>query len=780
MTISKEDLRKALPDVSSAMRLDGLEGSVDVYRDEHGIPHIRAGSVHDAFFAQGFVHAQDRLWQMDFDRRRAYGRWSEFAGQPGVESDILMRRLGLGNTAKGDYDAFDDETRAMLDAYTAGINAFISTTKTLPAEYDLVGGKPEPWQPWDPCASFKVRHVLMGVWHRKLWRVRQLKTVGDDLLLKLRAGSSAPDPLIVPPGVDYEQIPDGVADSQLHAEAVMGIREWLDGSNNWAIHGSRTATGSPLVAGDPHRAIDVPNVYYQNHLACPDFDVIGMSFCGIPGFPHFGHNQCVAWCITHAGADYQDLYIEKFDPDDASRYEYKGEWLTAERRTERIEIRGANPIDIDATVTRHGPIIVGDPSSGYALAARYSSTEPANSGFRSLLPMLKARSVAEFDEAMRHWVDPCNNLVMADVDGTIGYLMRGKVPLRTRVNGWLPVPGWTGEHEWNGYIPFEEQPRSRNPNTGYIITANNRIVGDDYPYYISTDWAPANRAQRIRERLRDITNASIDDMKSVHAEKISLPSRVFVAMLDRLTSLDDRATQAAERLRSWDGSMEPDSIAASIYSAWREQTVRMVIDGEKLHSLIDDAESWAPAPMTMLSLSSRLRYPLLVLMEEDDDSVLPDGETWPTLTEKALAAALDWLAARLGPEMSEWQWEKLHRTAPKHSLSPSFPELASLLDPPTFGVGGDGDTPQAGGFGGLGSGDFRLSSSSVARYAFDLADWERSGWIVPLGSSGHPGSEHFADQAQAWSQQQLIPMRYDWETVQAAADTHQRLEPGGD
>ena len=780
MSLTNEDLKRALPDVTSTLQFEGLHERVDVYRDPQGIPHIRAGNAHDAFFAQGFVHAQDRLWQMDFDRRRAYGRWAEYAGPVGVEQDILMRRLGLGASAMSDYDAFDDETRAMLDAYTAGINAFISTTKSLPAEYDLVSGKPEPWQPWDPCASFKVRHVLMGVFHRKLWRVRQLKTVGEELLVKLRAGSSAPDPLIVPPGVNYREMPDGVSDSQLHAEAVAGVREWLDGSNNWAIHGSRTASGKPLVAGDPHRAIDVPNVYYQNHLACPEFDVIGMSFCGIPGFPHFGHNQWVAWCITHAGADYQDLFIEKFDPDNPTRYEFKGTWLTADVRHERIEVRGADPVEIDVTVTQHGPVLIGDPASGYALASRYSATVGPNTGFRSLLPMMKARSVAELDEAMRNWVDPCNNLVMADVDGTIGYLMRGKVPVRTRVNGWLPVPGWTGEHEWQGYIPFEEQPRSRNPNTGFVITANNRIVGDEYPYYIATDWAPGNRAERIHERLKDIREATVEDMASVHADRISIPSRAFVSMLDQISGLDGRLALAAERLKGWDGSMDPDSVAASIYSVWREQTLRRVLANGPLNALVtDDNGNWAPQPMNVLSLSSRLRHPLTALMEAGDTSVLAEGETWTSILKAALADALDWLSDTLGDDMSEWQWQRLHRTGPKHSLTPSFPDLASLLDPPTFGVGGDGDTPQAGGFSGLGSGDFRLSSSSVSRYVFDLSDWERSGWVVPLGSSGHPGSEHFADQGEAWSQQQLFPMRYDWSGVEASAETHQTLEPVG-
>ena len=249
MSIGEQDLRAAVPDYTGTMRLKGLEGPVEVYRDARGIPHIRAGSPHDAFFAQGFVHAQDRLWQMDYDRRRAYGRWAEYAGPTtaAVEQDRLMRRFCLGDSARADYAAFDDTTRAMLDAYAAGVNAFIGTAPALPVEYRLVDGAPEPWQPWDSCAVFKVRHVLMGVWATKLWRLKQLRAGGPELLAKLRAGAAMPGPLVVPPGARYDRLPAS-EDPGVIAEAVAGLQEWGAGSNNWAVHGSRSASGKPLVA----------------------------------------------------------------------------------------------------------------------------------------------------------------------------------------------------------------------------------------------------------------------------------------------------------------------------------------------------------------------------------------------------------------------------------------------------------------------------------------------------------------------------------------------------
>ncbi|OLC17243.1 MAG: hypothetical protein AUH29_02350 [Candidatus Rokubacteria bacterium 13_1_40CM_69_27] len=307
--ITRKDLESALPDVRTPVRIPGLRARAEVWRDAQGIPHVRAASLPDAFLAQGFVHAQDRLWQMDYDRRRAYGRWAEYAGPPALAQDLQMRRFCLQQSARADYVALNAETRAMLDAYAAGVNAFIETTRALPIEYRLVGGAPEAWQPWDSAAVFKVRHVLMGVWQTKAWRARLLRHLGAARTAQLCPGTPPNPMLIVPPGVEYRgPAVDGLRELTDAEAALAQVADWEGGSNNWAVAGSRTASGKPLVAGDPHRALDVPNVYYQNHLACPEFDVIGLSFPGVPGFPHFGHNRHVAWCVTHTHADYQDLY----------------------------------------------------------------------------------------------------------------------------------------------------------------------------------------------------------------------------------------------------------------------------------------------------------------------------------------------------------------------------------------------------------------------------------------------------------------------------------------
>lgn len=776
--IHARDLRAAIPDHTDTIALAGLDAAVEVVRDSLGIPHIRAGSTHDAFFAQGYIHAQDRLWQMEYDRRRACGRWAEVAGPSGLEHDLLTRRLRLAASAQADYAAFDDGTRAMFDFYTAGINAFIQTTSVLPIEFTLTETTPEPWEPWHCCAVYKVRHVLMGVWGNKLWRSRVLRTLGPEMLMKLRAGGSVPGTLIIPPNTDYTVVPDGAEELRLAAEAMAGTWEWGTGSNSWVVAGSRTASGGPLLCGDSHRALDTPSVYYQNHLICPEFDVIGFSFGGVPAFPHFGHNAHVAWCITHANADYQDLYIERLAPSDPTRYEVNGEWRTAERYHETIAVRGAASVEVDVTVTRHGPVAIGDPASGYALAMRYSATDGPNAGFETFLPMLSATSVEDLDAKMDKWVDPCNNLLMADRHGTIGYLTRGQIPLRSAANFWLPVPGWTDDHEWQGRIPHEDLPRMTNPDTGFFATANNRIVDDDYPYRICADFSPPFRAQRITDRLNHTTNATITTMESIHAEKRSIPSEAFRAMLDRVEASDDLTTAAKEHLRGWDGVMGPESIAATIYAVWREQTVHVLLEGPVLRKLTQGTTPRDPI-QTGVGLASRLRGTVVALMQAGDTTFLPPGETWASVLSNALGRATAWLRETCGPDMTTWQWARIHRTTPQHTLSVTFPEAAAMLNPPSVGVGGDGDTPQAGSYAGFAGGGFTITGLSVNRYCFDPSDWDTSGWVVPLGSSGHPGSPHYADQRIAWSQQRLLPMRYSWESVTADAAETQRLEPAG-
>ena len=734
---------------------------------------MRAGSLADAFFAQGFVHAQDRLWHMEYDRRRAEGRWAELAGAGAVSQDVMARRLGLARSARVDYEGAGPEARAMLDAYAAGVNAFLDTTRVWPVEFQLLDARPERWAPWDSLAVFKIRHVEMGPWQMKLWRARLVRRLGPQLAAYLCPGTPPAPMLILPPGAEYRGPALDALEALGRSDVVLAsLPAWVGGSNNWALAGARTASGRPLVAGDPHRPLDTPNCYYQNHLACHDFDAIGLSFPGVPGFPHFGHNRHVAWCVTHAMADYQDVFVERFDPTDPTRYEFRGEWRRAEGRHETVEVRGGSPVDVAIIVTHHGPIVLGDPVSGHAVTLRYTATAELNRTFDALVPMLRAASAADLEAAMRPWVDPGNNLVFADVHGTIGYRTRGVVPVRARANAWLPVPGWDGAHEWHGAIPFEAMPALRDPTTGWIATANSRIADGDYPHYLGLDYAPDFRTRRLVARLQDLEGATVADMAAIHADRVSIPARALVDLASRIEPFDAGSRAALAILREWNGNMDGDSAAATIYAAFRARLVRDVL-GPLLGPLAADAFARAPgAPTTHVA---RLRGRLTEWIRHDDRTLLAAGDDWGSAMARALAAAIATLREALGPDPASWAWDRVHVARPRHPLSAVFPAAADLLDPPATPVGGDGDTVQAADF--LPAAGFELTLTSVARYVFDLGDWERSAWIVPLGVSGHPGSPHHADQATDWAAVRLRPMRYDWARVAAEAESQQRLEP---
>ena len=674
----------------------------EVFRDPEGVPHIRASTAAEAFRTQGWVHAQDRFALMDADRRRAYGRWAEVAGPAGLPQDRLYRRLGIAARVEEEYRDLPPDAREMFDAYADGVNAFL-------------GGSGEPWRPWDSMAVFKVRHVMMGVWQSKLWRGRVAAALGPAVLEKLMSPLQPGERLILPPGAQEAlKSPAMGADvSYLRSAYPEGEH---DGSNNWVLAGARTHSGKPLLAGDPHRAVEVPNVYYQNHVACDEFDAIGLSFAGVPGLPHFGHNARVAWCVTHTGADTQDLFVERVRGD---QYEFRGEWKPLAISTETIHVKGAPDEVITIQRTHHGPLVNG-------MAFAYTASAGTYTGWRCLRPMLRAGSCVEMDEVMRDWVDPVNNFLTADVDGNIAYRTRGQVPVRNRLNGWVPVPGWTGEHEWQGLIPYDEMPHAMNPSEGCIVTANNRVVGDEYPHFIALTFASEDRARRVAERITAETGWTAAAMTDVHADVRSVAAREFLGLLPAIQARSPEGARALDVLRAWDGALRADAVGPTIYNALRDELALLVAE-PLLGPLLNECLSENVGARAVLTRIRRhaLRQASLGVT----GGLLPSGRSWPELLSEALERGV----ARLARHQS-WVWRDVHR----------------LLD---FGMAGDSDTVQAASFAtGV---SFAVLGSSVARYVFDLDDWERSGWAVPP--------------TDAWRDHRLHPMRYDWGRVCSAS-----------
>ena len=767
--ITGQDLKSAIPNLTGTIRLKGLEGTVKVFRDKYGIPRIKAESESDAFFAQGFATAQDRLWHMEYDRRRGSGRWAEAVGQQGVAQDTLMRKFRLTASAKGDYQVMDPHTKSVFDAYASGVNAFIEKGGALPIEYQITGLEPEPWQPWDGLIAYKVRHIFMGVFESKVWRARMVRDMGPKAAGRLFPGVEPGYLMILPPGsTSPGPLDEGLRELAEGASNLNYLSEMDSGSNSWVLGGAETSTGKPILAGDSHRALDTPNSYYQNQVACHAFDVVGLSFPGVPGFPHFGHNGRVSWSVTHTAADYQDLYIEQFEN---GKYLFKDRWLNAETYDETIKVRGGSDIHTTVTETRHGPVISGDPAKGSGLAFKYTATEKPSTWPKILWQMLRADGSRELVDTMREWVDPCNNLLFADTHGDMGYLCRGRIPIRSKVNGWLPVPGWTGEHEWEGYIPFEELPISINPPEGYIATANNRPVGDDYPHYIAIDFTPEFRVKRVTHGLKSLDRPTAEDMARVHAQRVSIPALAYQGVLKNVEPLDERSETAKARLLDWNGEMDAGLVQPTIYSAMRDALLKEVFDANLTQELAHDA--WHPSDRGLGSFSTRLKARLVTMIGQDDCSLLPKGDTWSTVTARALSNSVASLSEKLGHDMDQWQWGKVHLARPKHNLSSAFPDLAKLLDPPAIPTSGDGDTPLQGGY--SSSTLATVTSLSVARYSYDPSDWENSLWAVPLGSSGHPGSPHYADQSEIWRQVRMIPMGYSWDNIEASSETNQTL-----
>ena len=706
------------------LRLRGLDRPVELTRDQWGVPHCAAVTEHDAFFAQGFAHALDRLWQMDYDRRRGLGRWAEKLGAPAAGADAFYRRLDLAGGARSDVARLSAAARDMLTAYSAGVNAVIDAdlgpSAPLRAPFARDDARPEPWEPWHCLVVYRVRHVAMGSAGAKLWRGVVSEALGPAFARRMAAGQSGWQLACVPPGARSEP----------------AVPSWpgLDdaGSNNWALAGSRTASGLPLLAGDPHRPLEVPNVYAQGHVSCPDWDVLGLSIPGVPGFSHFGHNARVAWCITHAMADDQDLYQFRGGPPESGGRE----------RSEIIGVRDGEPVEIEVLHSDRGPMVTED------LAFAWTATAEPNAGFDALPAMLRARTVGELFETMADWVEPVNNLLAADRDGSIGYLTRGQVPVRSRPDAaWVPVPADDPSYGWTGRVAFADMPRADNPDVGFLFSANNQILAAAGGPYIGMDVAAPWRATRIVTTLSGLSSATVEDMAALHRDVVSMPARRIARLLSEWAPL-----------AGWDGQMAASSTAAAAYSVLRRELALLVLERSGLAAFVEHRWSRLVPGARPESVIWRVAGDQLLA----DDQSLLGGWSWRrALTEAVHRAERAWRGE---------PWGELHATGQRHPLG------RAELDPPSVPYGGDMDTVQASSY--IPVDGLRTVSASVARYAFDLADWDHSGWVVPLGTAGEAGHRHAYDQQEAWRAGRLVPAPYSPRAVQQAASEKITLIPG--
>ena len=773
---------ECLPDTSSPVKNSKIKSSATIYRDPWGIPHIQADNLYDAFFAQGFATAQDRLWQMDFDRLRCLGRSAEYLGTSAIEEDTLMRRRGFERVSRADYDICNKDAKLAIDAYTDGVNAFIESDNPLPFEYSLLETTPDAWQPWHCIAVYKVRNSAEGSFQAKLWRSNLAAKIGAERTAQLSPGYQKGMYITVPPGTTYQgNVLNAIEELRKIVSATTALREIDGGSNGWSVSGKLTSSGLPMVGGDSHRGLEIPNVYYQVHIATNDFDILGHSIPGMPLVMHFAHNQHVAWGMTHGGVDTQDLFVEKIRRNNNTiEYLFRGEWLQAESYTEQLNVRGTDPIQIEVVRTHHGPIIAGDIDKGCGIALADPGSNDATPWVDAALNAMKSKNADELEKALSEWTDRVNNYPYADKHGNFGYALKGRIPIRNSINGWGPVEGWTGEHEWNGYIPDEELPRSRNPEIGWAVTCNQRVVDDEYPYFLTTTFGPDYRARRIishiQHAISNNTKITLDDMAKFHADTISIPALAIINRVKNLQPsryINPNTTAVINALATWNGNLDTHSTAATIYSTLNDQIDLGLI--QRCYDIDPKQFNHNPEIDAFQLLKRQVKPAFITALANDTNAntFLKDGESVDDFLLDMIAKVAENIQLAPNGEIDIQNWEQAHITKQIHPLSVVFPQYAQHLDAPAVGTAGDGDVPFATTSKPIMN--HKTGSGPVNRYLHDPSNWSNGKWITPLGASGNSSSPHFSDQQTMWAKVQYIPQLFNWNQIKQHAKTTQHM-----
>jgi penicillin G amidase len=756
----KSETASRVPKMAGVHRV-GIRGAVEIVRDEWGVPHIFADRDEDLFSGFGYAMAQDRLFQLDYLRRKAYGSLAEVLGPDGLESDTVVRTVGINRIAATEEASMPAETFTLLNAFSGGVNAVIQASRDrLPIEFDLLGFQPEPWSPRD-CLAIQVEFgwYLTGRFPVIVIPELAKRTLGDGPLYTAFLRGEADEESILPPGPYSAQ-----RTGSDPVGATVGDPAEGTGSNNWVVSGARTDTGKPRVASDPHIAFAAVSCWYEVHLSGGSFDVTGMAYVGMPAVM-FGRNDRVAWGLTNNICSLRDLYQEKTNPAHPGCFLYDGRWEPARELVEEVRIRDGKTVSKKIQFSRNGPIV----DEILPLPARDSgpiSLRWLGSTYSGWLAGLhrinRAKSAVEFRDALNGWKFPTWNTVFADVDGHIGYQAAGQIPVRkVWERGYRP--GWDPKHQWEGLIPSQGMPGVIDPDRGWVATANNRPAPDDYPYPLSGTWSSGHRARRIRQMIEEKERLSREDFIRMQQDVLSLRAVDCLPIL--LKVLENNSTQrrrdAVECLRSWDCRMELDSLAATIFDVffihWSLAVVKERFAGEAV-DLMSGAVGGIASD----------------LLEEDRVGWF-QGQSREAAVLEAFDAALEELSGKLGPDLSRWAWGNAHRISLKHVLS-GRGDLGKLLDRGGRPVQGNGLTVCNTGYdpnwGALMGANYRLIA--------DLKDSPAGLWAVDAqGQSGHPGSEHYCDQLAEW-----IAARYHYLPLnkgQVLKNSHSKLvlEPSG-
>jgi penicillin G amidase len=755
--------QRSLPQTSGEITLAGLQGELRIERDEHGIPTIRAASERDAVFGLGFVHAQDRLWQMETHRRIAAGRVAEAFGEGALETDRFLRALGVRRAAQAQWAQLPEATKVLLRAYADGVNAYLADhLKARPPEFLILGLTPEPWDPVDSLGwSVMMAWDLGGNWATELLRLRlalKMPVERINMLLPAYPGETLPETadyaalfreLKLDAGAQktaWQRLPEIAPPS-----GVEGV-----GSNNWVLAGSRSATGSPLLANDPHLKLSAPALWYLARMVAPGLEVAGATMPGLPGVV-LGQNRHIAWGFTNTAPDVQDLYLEQIRPDDPGQYRTPDGWARFETVDEIIRVKGRPEVRMSVRTTRHGPVIsdAGNAADvlgprerpAYALAMRWTALDADVDAVSPAMAMQRADSVEQFLSAAERWVVPMQNMVVADRHGTIAFIAPGRVPLRKPDNdlrGLVPAPGWEARYDWDGWIGAGETPRETNPERGWIATANQRITPAGYAHFITAEWALPYRQQRIEQLLQSRPRHSVDDLAAMQADVRSL------AVLQLLPW--------KAQLEGFDGTMAVDRAAPLIWWAWQRQLARAVF--------MDDTG----AALWERSLATRTFQDALELVLARDDTdwcndrTTPAVETCAMQAGVALTRALEELQQRFGSDVASWRWGHAHQARSEHRPFSRVKALARMFELRTP-VGGDTFTVNVSRVGlrpDATTGELYLDEHGPSlRALYDLADPAQSRVMHSSGQSGIVFSPLYRSFVAPWAAVRHVPL---WDT----------------
>jgi penicillin amidase len=759
--------KRSLPQLDGYLNLPGLKESVEVLRDRWGVPHIYANNEHDLYFAQGFVHAQDRLFQMELNRRTGHGRLSELVGEAALDTDRAVRAFGFPRLAGADWEAAPPELRETLQAYAAGVNAFLkSPTGKLPVEFTLLNFHPEPWTPLDSLAFSRVMiWQLSHAWFGEVIRAGLIEAVGAERAAELEIHYPTGNPASLPQGIEFNRLdPDG------KLTALTG--PFLDrgkGSNAWVVSPTRSATGSAVLCNDMHLKLSLPSLWYEAHLTGGDLQVSGV---GLPGLPMIlvGHNARIAWGMTLAFTDAEDLFVEQFDPTDRLRYQAGQEWLKAEVIEERIEVKGRKQAHIErVVVTRHGPVIsdvIGAPAKRLAVQSMALRPCPAVQGWWMLN---RAGNWDEFVAAMQKIEAPQLNVAYADVDDNIGYWVTGKVPVRAAGDGSVPAPGWSDDHEWIGEVPFAEMPHALNPQRGFLVTCNHKIIDDDYPHFLGNVWMNGYRAKRLEQLFTAKDKLEFGDYQAAHLDFICYPGREFAARVDDLETRDADAQQAILLLRNWDGALSPDSVGGAVYEVARYLLARAIFEPALGKDLTNRymGDGFNPVLYASHEFYGHDTVVLLRLLDNPTSWWMENAGGLHKTLETSLGEAVRFLRARFGADPLEWQWGRLHRVSFDHPLGIQKP-LDRVFNRGPYPIGGDTDTVCQTAILASDPYDNKAWAPSFRMIA-DLGNLDNSLASYSPGQSARLGSPHYDDLIDPWLKGEYHPMLWSRPQVEAGA-----------